>query len=130
MKYLIIRGPHGGEFPVFCCAPQSHRELAAAWQASVHPLPGGRQVVAAGFVEFLPTGAAIVFGRSESLGLGTRPGCDAALISALYLGTVTMGRDADFALSPAVPHRPASARELPSQLRDDITRAITPCARS
>lgn len=85
MKYLIIQEADGTEFPVFCCAPQTHAELATAWRRT-----GPRKVVAAGFVEFRASGVAVVFGRSDSLDLGPRPDRDAALITAMHLGTVAM----------------------------------------
>lgn len=84
MKYIFIRRPNGDEFPVFCLAPQKHSEMATAWRRDDRS-----QVVSAGFCEFLPAGIVRVFGRSDSLNFGPRPG-DAATISAYYLGTLTM----------------------------------------
>jgi hypothetical protein len=113
MKYLIIQESDGSEFPVFCVAPLTHAQLAAAFRPDDR-----RRVVAAGFVEFLASGAALVFGRSESLQLGPRPK-DAALITALTMATVRMGRDAEFSDDRA--RRP---RELSPELRDQIQREV------
>ena len=90
MKYIVLKDERGGEFAVFCLAPQTHAEMATAWRRDTT-----RRVVAAGFCEFLSTGHAIVFGQSDSLNLGNRGTQDAALISAMYLGTVEMARRSD-----------------------------------
>lgn len=89
MKYVMIQRANGTEFPVFCLAPQTHLELAGAWCRDTAHRP-----VAAGFCEFLPTGQAIVFGRSHSLQLENRP-ADAAVISMFYKATVEMARISD-----------------------------------
>lgn len=102
MKYIIIQDELGGEFAVFCLAPQTHAEMATAWRRDTT-----RRVVAAGFCEFLSTGHAIVFGRSDSLNLGNRGTQDAAMITAMYLGTVEMARrsDGSSARTPAAHER-------------------------
>lgn len=112
MKYIILREPDGSEFPVFCLAPQTHAELAAAWQSR----GPARRPVAAGFVEFLASGAAIVFGYSDSLRLGPRP-ADAALITAMHMGTVTMARvtEARGVRGP---------REISPALREEISACV------
>jgi hypothetical protein len=114
MKYVIIQDRDGLEFPVFGVAPVTHAQLAAAFRPD-----DTRRVVAAGFVEFLPTGAAIVFGRSESLDIGTRPDRDGALIAAMHLGTVRMARETEFRTAS-----PRGPREISPALREEIAREV------
>jgi hypothetical protein len=114
MKYVMIRNARGNEFPVFCLAPQTHADLAAAWRRDDRS-----QVVGAGFVEFVmgytdpenpaltPDGKpatsvmfARTFGHSESLQLSPRPQ-DAGIITAFYLGTVAMNKIAQTILREA-----------------------------
>lgn len=117
MKYVIIQEPDGSEFPVFCVAPQTHAELATAWRRN-----DSRKVVAAGFVEFLATGAALVFGRSTSLDLGPRPR-DAALITTFTMATLTMARS-DEASEVGSAGRPPGLREISPALRDEIAAQV------
>lgn len=93
MKYLIIQGEDGAEFPVFCCAPQTHADMARAWRRT----PASR-VVSAGFCSIIvsPNGddAAVpvwvaTYGRSESLNLHPRKE-DARLIAAFLHATARM----------------------------------------
>lgn len=91
MKYIIYREADGGEFPLFCLAPVSHRDLAGLATAA-RP---GRTVVSAGFVEITEVAAgslARCFGASESLGLAARPEADSRLIGALYSATIQNAR--------------------------------------
>lgn len=84
MKYIMIREASGAEFPKFCCAPDTHRELWALHYAA----KAGRSVLSAGFYTELPAGAIRTFGRSESLDLGPRPQ-DAAILQAWISATRT-----------------------------------------
>lgn len=96
MKYIIIEDERGGEFPVFCLAPQKHAEMATAWRRDET-----RRVVAAGFCEFISPLAGEtawgvrVFGESDSLNLGNRGAKDEALISVMYHGTLAMAKPAE-----------------------------------
>lgn len=127
MKYIIFDDPQAGEFAVFCLAPQTHAQMATAWRRDPT-----RRVVSAGFCEFVapvsprmtgenrgqppggehaatrPCTIVRVFGRSESLNLGNRGAKDAALITAMYLGTVAMARRADVAASAVSARRAVS----------------------
>jgi hypothetical protein len=119
MKYIMIQDSDGLEFPVFGVAPLTHAQLAAAFRPD-----DSRRVVSAGFVEFLPTGAALVFGHSESLGLGPRPGRDAALITAMHFGTVRMARALE-SREPGSAHAHARGlRDISPTLRDEIAREV------
>ncbi len=93
MKYLIIRDQHGQEFPVFCLAPKTHEQMAAAWRRDETC-----RVVSAGFCEFIQTavhGMCVrTFGFSSSLQLYPRPQ-DARLIAAFYKVTVEMGEKSE-----------------------------------
>lgn len=77
MKYIIIKEASGAEFPYFCVAPCTHREL---W-AMVHAAKPGRSLVSAGFYIEMTGGAVRTFGRSDSLDLEPRQN-DALLIHA------------------------------------------------
>ncbi len=77
MKYIIIKEASGAEFPHFCCAPCTHREL---WSMVFAAKPG-RTLVSAGFYHEPVCGEVRTFGRSDSLELDPRPG-DALLIHA------------------------------------------------
>lgn len=102
MKYIIVRDQDGIEIPHFACAPVTHRELAAAWRRD-----DSRTVVAAGFVE-IHDDQAFVFGRSESIELGPRPG-DALLLTAFYRATVRMAREADARTPSALQLQPSTS---------------------
>ncbi len=89
MKYIVIAPADGEPFPVFCCAPQSHAEMASAWRRT----PASR-VLSAGFFYVAacwPPSVVNVatYGRSESLNLGPRPE-DARLIAAAIATTLCL----------------------------------------
>jgi hypothetical protein len=76
LKYIIFTDPAGlGEQARLCLAPVKHLTLALEAQARSH----GRQIVAAGFVEWVD-GEARTSGFSDSLNLGPRPE-DAAFLT-------------------------------------------------
>lgn len=86
MKYLMIEDATGLRFPVFCCAPQTHADMATAWRRD-----DSRKVCSAGFVCFYADGTAETFGASASLNLRPRPE-DAAIITAFYRATLKNAR--------------------------------------
>jgi hypothetical protein len=83
MKYVFLLHPDGTEFPVFCLAPTSHRELAAPHVAA------GCRPVSAGYLRVHAGGSITTGDESITLGLKPRPE-DARLLTALYTATLSM----------------------------------------
>lgn len=84
MKYLMIREPDGGTFPFLFVSPHTHLEIALMLQAYRH----GRTILSAGFVEFESPNNPRCFGRSESMGLESRPAEDSAHLAAFVRATL------------------------------------------
>lgn len=88
MKYLIIQPADGAPFAVFCCAPQTHAEMARAWRRT----PASR-VLSAGYCSIVAQIGApalvTTYGHSASLNLGPREE-DAPLIAAFLTATATL----------------------------------------
>lgn len=96
MKYIILRESDGIEFPVFCLAPKTHADMAAAWRRDDR-----LHIVSAGFVEFLPEGVR-TFGFSTTLHLAARER-DARLIAAFYKAQLATALDLEARMAAGIP---------------------------